>query len=95
MLYHLLTGQTDQSLFEKKAVTKSFNVNEVPKMFDHRVLSIRGFDKNATMIYADVIQGIDLKATLHHVFINQEIDYLHIHNAKPGCYNCMVVRVIS
>ena len=68
-------------------------INEVPKMFNHRLLSIRGFDKEAIMIFADVTQGDNLQEKLHSILENQAIDYLHIHNARPGCYNCLVERV--
>lgn len=67
--------------------------NEVPKMFNHRLLSIRGFNKVATMVFADVTQGDNLKNKIHKILDNIEIEYLHIHNAKPGCFNCLVIRV--
>lgn len=77
----------------KTASTLKPGINEVPKMFDHRLLSIRGFDKDSTMIFADVIQGSTLKEKLFEALGNKAIEYLHIHNAKPGCYNCTVKRV--
>ena len=77
----------------KTSQTLTPEINEVPKMFNHRLLSIRGFDKNATMIFADVTQGDTLKEKLFEILDNKAIDYLHIHNARPGCYNCLVERV--
>jgi hypothetical protein len=77
----------------KTAQTLKPEINEIPKMFNHRLLSIRGFNKHATMIFADVTQGDNLKEKLNNILNNKEIDYLHIHNAKPGCYNCLVTRV--
>ena len=76
----------------KKAQTATPGVNEIPVMFNHRLLSLRGYDKNALMIFADVTQGDKLKEKLHAILENNEIEYLHIHNAKPGCYNCRVER---
>ncbi|MBT8383871.1 MAG: DUF1203 domain-containing protein, partial [Ignavibacteria bacterium] len=29
---------------------------------------------------------------IKHLFANVNVNYLHIHNAKPGCYNCCVFR---
>lgn len=77
----------------KMAQTATPAVNEIPKMFHHRLLSIRGFDKSATMVFADVTGGDNLKEKLDAILDNKEIEYLHIHNAKPGCYNCLVERV--
>lgn len=76
----------------KTAKTFTAEINEVPKMFNHRLLSIRGFNKKAIMIFADVTQGDTLKEKLFEILDNAEIDYLHIHNAKPGCFNCLVER---
>jgi hypothetical protein len=77
----------------KIAQTATPEINEIPKMFNHRLLSIRGFDKEATMIFADVITGANLKEKLNLILDNKVIEYLHIHNAKPGCFNCSVERV--
>lgn len=77
----------------RTAKTAKPEINYVPKMFNHRLLSIRGFDKNATMVFADVTEGDNLKEKLNDILDNKTIDYLHIHNAKPGCYNCKVERV--
>lgn len=81
-------------IFVRKATETAFpEINEIPKMFNHRLLSIRGFDKEATMIFADVTSGDNLKEKINQILDNQTIEYLHIHNAKPGCYNCLVTRV--
>jgi Protein of unknown function (DUF1203) len=86
--------RADGPIFVRKiSETASPAINEIPKMFNHRLLSIRGFDKEAIMIFADVTQGENLQEKLHTILENQSIDYLHIHNARPGCYNCLVERV--
>lgn len=77
----------------KIAKTANLDTNEIPKMFNHRLLSLRGFDKNGIMKEASVIEGQLLREQLIEIFRNEEIIYIHIHNAKPGCYNCVVERV--
>ena len=67
-------------------------VNEVPLMFRHRLLSIRGYDAAAMLIAAEVVQGGELAEAIRSVFTDERVAYLHIHNAKPGCYNCAVRR---
>ncbi|MCJ0743728.1 DUF1203 domain-containing protein [Pedobacter montanisoli] len=76
----------------KVGKTANLDINEVPKMFDHRLLSLRGYDKNGIMKNASVIEGQNLREKIIQTFENEDIDYIHIHNAKPGCYNCMVER---
>jgi len=86
--------QSSGPIFVRKiAKTAIYDLNEIPKMFNHRLLSLRGYDKNAIMKDASVIEGTNLKAQILKTFENNEIHYIHIHNAKPGCYNCLVERV--
>ena len=66
--------------------------NEVPKMFRHRLLSVRAFDASGMMIDADVIDGEHLESIIEHMLANDSADYLHIHNAKLGCYAALVER---
>jgi hypothetical protein len=77
----------------KSAKTASLKTNEIPKMLNHRLLSLRGFDKYGMMKDASVVEGQNLREQLIKTFENNEIHYIHIHNAKPGCYNCVVERV--
>lgn len=77
----------------KIAQTIKPKVNEIPLMFNHRLLSLRGYDEKSMMIFAEVVKGEILKERLFEILNNQKIEYLHIHNARPGCYNCNVKRV--
>lgn len=65
---------------------------EIPLMLRHRLLSVRGYDRDAMLLEADVLNGSELEAAVHRFFANPAIAYLHVHNAKPGCFNCSVVR---
>ena len=86
--------QASGPIFVRKvAATAVLNTNEIPVMFNHRLLSLRGYDKNGIMKAAEVIEGNTLKEKLHQLFDNENIAYIHIHNARPGCYNCLVERV--
>ncbi|RPH59032.1 MAG: DUF1203 domain-containing protein [Acidobacteria bacterium] len=67
-------------------------VGEIPIMFRHRLLSIRGYDAAAIMVAAEVVQGSKLEEVIERLFSNDSVRYLHVHNAGPGCYNCRVVR---
>jgi hypothetical protein len=66
--------------------------DEVPDMFRHRLLSIRAYDAAATMIDAEVVEGIGIDTCIRKMFANERIGYLHVHNARPGCFNCRVDR---
>ncbi len=61
-------------------------------MFRHRLLSIRAYDEGAMLVDAEAVEGVALEDAIHRLFENERASYLHIHNARPGCYNCRVVR---
>ena len=74
------------------AQTAKPQVNEIPIMLQHRLLSVRAYDEAAMMKRARVVEGKVLEETIRDFFTNEAISYLHIHNAAPGCFNCMVQR---
>jgi hypothetical protein len=74
------------------AATARPDPNEIPLMFRHRLLSVRCYDEAALLVAADVIQGEALEETILRFLGNPIASYLHIHNAKPGCFNCRVDR---
>ncbi len=77
----------------KNAATASLSTNEIPKMLEKRLLSIRGYNKYGMMKEAHVCEGQSLREILDKIFADASIDYAHIHSAKQGCYNCKVERV--
>jgi hypothetical protein len=94
---HHNTGSPYQSsgpiFVRKNAVTAKQAVNEIPLMLQHRLLSLRAYDKDGFMQASMVTQGAALKEILQQTFENAQIEYIHIHNAKAGCYNCVAERV--
>ncbi len=66
---------------------------EVPAMFRTRQLSLRGFDTNAMLLQAELIQGAALGATLDAMFAEAPgVAFVDIHFAGPGCYAAKAVR---
>ncbi|MGF1698700.1 DUF1203 domain-containing protein [Vibrio lamellibrachiae] len=76
----------------EKAQTAKLNIDEVPKMLRHRLLSLRAYDSGKLMIGAEVVQGKELESAIDRQFQNKDVEYIHIHNANPGCFNCSVHR---
>lgn len=68
------------------------SVGEVPEVLSSRLISLRGFDDAHMMIHADVVQGSDLATAITKAFEDQNIAYIHLHNAKPGCFAATVTR---
>jgi hypothetical protein len=76
----------------EKAQMAKLDINEVPEMLRHRLLSIRGYNLGKLMIEAEVVQGKELESAIERQFQNRDVEYIHIHNANPGCFNCSVYR---
>ena len=80
-------------IFVRQGVqTAKPKVNEIPKMLLHRSLSIRAYDKHNMMIQCAVIGGDTLAEQLNMMFGSEQVEYIHVHNAQPGCFNCSVHR---
>jgi hypothetical protein len=94
---HHLTDSPYQStgpVFVRKAAkTAAPHINEIPLMLQHRLLSLRAYDSNGMMKNALVTEGKMLAENLHHMLEAEDVSYIHIHNAKAGCYNCVAERV--
>jgi hypothetical protein len=66
--------------------------NRIPDMIKHRLLSVRAFDAAGMIIDADVIDGDCLESLIERMLANESADYLHVHNARLGCYLARVDR---
>jgi hypothetical protein len=67
--------------------------NEVPEMIRSRLLSIRAYDAEGMLVASEVAEGGGLEEHVERFFSDPRIAYLHLHNARPGCFNCRVERV--
>ena len=80
-------------IFVRRGATTAYPApGEIPEMLRHRLLSIRAYDAAAMLVEAEVVNGGELEQTIRRLFADERVRYLHIHNARPGCYNCRVVR---
>lgn len=67
--------------------------NAVPEPLAIRLLSVRAFDDAGMMADADVIEGTDLKPLIARMFGDPAVAYLHVHNARRGCFAARVDRL--
>jgi hypothetical protein len=66
--------------------------DEVPPVFETRVLSLRGFDKDGMMADAILTQPGEAEAGIRKLFANPEIATIHAHNATRGCFSAKIER---
>lgn len=76
----------------ERAVETRVVRNAIPEQQRSRLLSVRAYDAGGWMRDADVVEGIDLEPLIARLFADPEVGYLHVHNARRGCYACRVDR---
>ena len=62
----------------------------LPPSFKRRLLSLRAYDADGVMRDADVVEGVDALPHLQRLLDTPGAAYLHVHNARRGCYACRV-----
>jgi len=81
-------------IFIRRAATQSFAaINAVPDQQRRRLLSVRAYDARDYLVNAEVVPGTELETLIGRFFADPQVAYLHVHNARPGCYACRVDRV--
>lgn len=74
------------------AETAAEYVDRVPPVFEARVLSLRGFDRDGMMADAVLAQPGEADAAIRKLFANPEIETIHAHNATRGCFSAKIER---
>ena len=64
----------------------------VPEQQRRRLLSVRGYDDDAMMVDSDVVEGDGLASLLDGFFADPRTSFVHVHNARPGCFAVRVDR---
>jgi hypothetical protein len=80
-------------IFVRRAASRAFDgTDSVPPVVARRLVSVRAYDAAAMMVGADVCRGSELPALIERLFADPAAAYLHVHNAKAGCFSCRVER---
>ena len=76
----------------RHALQRLLEPGEIPDLVRLRMISLRAYDRDDVMIDADVCDGGEVGARIERLFGNDAVRYIHLHNAKRGCFSCMVRR---
>lgn len=76
----------------ENARTRFDAVNVIPPALASRTLSVRAFDAAGMMVDADIVEGAALESLIDRLFADEHTAYLHVHNAKRGCFAARVER---
>lgn len=66
---------------------------EVPPYVTTRQMSLRAYDSRDYIVDALVCDGEAVATELMRLFESQEVRYVHLHNARRGCYSCAAFPV--
>lgn len=64
----------------------------LPEQLTRRLLSIRSFAADHTMLGGVVVPGSELEGTAGRLLDDVSVAYLHVHNAGPGCFAARIDR---
>jgi Protein of unknown function (DUF1203) len=76
----------------KAAVPADLDAGVVPDYVGTRLMSVRAYDLKHLMTDAVVCEGSEVRAAIQAMFEREEVTYIHLHNAKRGCYSCAAER---
>ena len=74
----------------ENAESISLGINEIPNTLRHRLLSVRSYNADKIMIVAETLHGKHIETAIDTQFEKVDVNYIHIHNANPGCFSCSV-----
>jgi len=80
------------AIFVGEAEQAAEYVDEAPPVFETRVLSLRGFDRQGMMADAALAQPGEADAVIRKLFDNPEVETIHAHNAIRGCFSAKIER---
>ena len=75
------------------AKQRELPIGEVPPYVTRRVISLRAYDAAHMMVDAAVCEGTLVATELQRLLGNYNVAYIHLHNAKQGCFSCRVDRM--
>jgi hypothetical protein len=88
--------RASHAIFVKEGAEESHPApGAIPASITSRLLSVRAFNGRHEMIDADIIEGADVSELIGLFFENSEVEYIHMHYARRGCYAAKVTRVVQ
>jgi hypothetical protein len=67
-------------------------VNVVPQALRERLLSVRAFDAQGSMLDADIAEGTVVEPLIERLLGLPSVAYLHAHFARRGCFAARIER---
>ncbi len=79
-------------IFVRENARETYDGSDLPPVLRSRLLSLRAYDEAGMMIDAEIAEERQIEPFLARFFDAEEIAYVHVHNARRGCFACRVER---
>jgi hypothetical protein len=80
------------ALYVRAGETQFDAKDEIPEQLRKRLLSLRGYDAQGMLRAAEIADGREIETGLEAMFAIDDVAYIHLHFARPGCYAALVER---
>ena len=84
--------RASHAIYVREGATETWSGDHLPEVMRKRLLSLRGFSTDGSMIDADVVEGSAAEPVIERLFGDERTAYIHAHYAKPGCYAARIDR---
>ena len=84
--------RSSHAIYVREGATESWSGDHLPEVMRKRLLSLRGFSADGSMVDADVVEGRDAEPVIARLLGDPAVAYIHAHYAKPGCYAARIDR---
>ncbi len=64
----------------------------LPEQLRRRLLSLRAYGADSFMLDAAVVEGSEADGVIDRFLADPRVAFLHVHNARPGCYAARIER---
>lgn len=80
-------------IFVRQSASKAAHIiDALPPVLCGRLLSLRAYDAKDLIVDAEVSEGAEAMDVISRFFARNDVSYVHVHNARRGCYSCRVDR---
>lgn len=84
--------RSSHAVYVREGATERWSGNHLPEVMRQRLLSLRGFSADGSMVDADVVEGREAEPVIERLLSDPAVAYIHAHYARPGCYAARIDR---
>jgi hypothetical protein len=84
--------RSSHAVYVREGATETWTGDHLPAVMRKRLLSLRAFSDEGSMVAADVVEGREAAPVIERLLGDPAVAYLHAHYARPGCYAARIDR---